>query len=134
MNFYFIVRLVAMAIFAGAGYFFLMPLLPVKLQYPHYIYILLFFTSSTAAFHYGLAKSATAGGNNFIRYYMGATGFKLLMYVAVIMIYATINKQGALAFALCFLLFYVLFTILEVAVSYKQFGSIQKTPPIKEDF
>ena len=129
MNVSFIIRLMAMAAFAAAGYFFLMPYLPSKLQYHHYIYILFFFTASTAAFHYGLAKSAEAGGKYFIRYYMGATGLKLLMYVAIIVIYATINKAGVAAFALCFLFFYVMFTILEVAVSFSQFGSKMKTPP-----
>ena len=134
MNFYFIIRLMAMAVLAGAGYFFLMPYLPLKIQYQNFIYILLFFIASTSAFHYGLAKSAEAGGKHFIRYYMGASGIKLLLYVFIVILYSVINKAGAPAFAFCFLLFYVLFTALEVAVSYKQFGSVSKSPPVNNEF
>lgn len=124
----FIIRLIAMAVVAGACYFFLMQYLPLKLQYHHYYFILFFFTASTIAFHFGLAKSAEAEGKHFIRYYMGATGFKLLLYVAIIVIYAAINKAGVMAFSLCFLLFYVLFTTFEVAIAYSQFGGRLKAP------
>ena len=123
MNLSFIIRLFVIALLGGAGYYFLLPSLPVKLQYHNFLYILFFFTASTAAFHYGLAKSVASGPKNFIRYYMAATGLKLLLYVAIIVIYAVINKPGMMAFAFCFLLFYILFTFLEVSVAYKQFGS-----------
>ena len=123
MNRSFIIRLIIIALLGGAGYYFLLHRLPDKLQYHHFIYILFFFTASTAAFHYGLAKSVASGPKNFIRYYMAATGLKLLLYVAIIVIYAVINKPGMMAFAFCFLLFYILFTFLEVSVAYKQFGS-----------
>ncbi len=126
MNLSFIIRLIIIAAIGYAGYYFLLPNLPVKLQYHHFLYILLFFMTSTTAFHFGLSKSVESGPKHFIRYYMAATGLKLLLYVAIIVMYAVINKAGMMAFAFCFLLFYVLFTILEVSVAYKQFGSNSK--------
>lgn len=126
MNISFIIRLLVLSIFGGIGYYFLLTYLPVKLQYHHFIYIILFFIAGTAAFHFGLTKSLASGSKQFIRYYMAATGLKLLLYIAIIVLYATVNKAGLMAFAFCFLLFYLLFTVLEVATSYKEFGrSIQ---------
>ena len=126
MNISFIIRLLVLSIFGGIGYYFMLTYLPVKLQYHHFIYIILFFIAGTAAFHLGLTKSLASGSKQFIRYYMAATGLKLLLYIAIIVLYATVNKAGLMAFAFCFLLFYLLFTVLEVATSYKEFGrSIQ---------
>ncbi len=128
MNGAFIVRLLITSVLAFAGYSFLAQRLPVNLVYANYLYILIFFVVLTAIFHYGLSKSALAGTKNFIRFYMTATALKLLGYVGVIMIYALINKPGIMAFALCFLLHYCLFTVFEVGMAYNQFGSLKKIP------
>jgi hypothetical protein len=127
MNGAFIVRLLITSVLAFAGYFFLAGRLPVNLVYPNYLYILIFFAVLTAAFHYGLSKSALAGTKHFIRFYMMATALKLFAYVGIIMIYALINKPGIMAFALCFLLHYSLFTVFEVGMAYKQFGSLKNS-------
>jgi hypothetical protein len=127
MNFSFILRLIITAIVTGAGYCFLSSKLPPHLVYPGYLYILIFFTVLTALFHNGLSKSARSGTKHFIRFYMTATAIKLLLYVGVIMIYAVINKAGAMAFALCFLLHYCLFTVFEVWMAYRQFGGLKNS-------
>ena len=127
MNISFIIRLFVLSVFGGIGYYFLLPYLPVKLQYHHFLFIILFFIAATTAFHLGLTKSLASGSKQFIRYYMAATGLKLLLYIAMIVLYATVNKAGLMAFAFCFLLFYLLFTVLEVATSYKEFGNSIQT-------
>jgi hypothetical protein len=126
MNSRFIIYLVGTALITAAGYGFLSTRLPQNLEYHHYIYILIFFTVLTAAFHSGLARTAKTGTKNFIRYYMTATAVKLLLYIAVIVIYAVINKPGVMAFALCFLLHYCAFTVFEVSMAYRQFGEMRK--------
>jgi hypothetical protein len=127
MNSSFIIRLLITAVIMGAGYYFLTAKLPPALVYHGYLYILIFFTSLTALFHNGLTKSALSGTKHFIRFYMTATAIKLFLYVGVIMIYAVINKAGAIAFALCFLLHYCVFTVFEVWMAYRQFGGLKNS-------
>lgn len=128
MNSKFLFGLMITAIIGAVGYWLLFHTVQPKFYYPNYIYIVGWFTISTGLFHYGLTQSATGGGNRFIRFYMGATGLKLLIYILIIVVYALINKDTSTAFALCFLLMYVLFTVFEVMTSYKQFGSSVKSP------
>jgi hypothetical protein len=126
MNSRFIIYLVITALATATGYWFLSARLPHHLVYHNYIYILIFFTVLTATFHNGLSRSAKTGTKNFIRFYMTATAVKLLLYIGAIVIYAVINKPGAMAFALCFLLHYCAFTVFEVTMAYRQFGEMKK--------
>jgi hypothetical protein len=128
MNGRFMIYLAGVALATGAGYWFLSTKFPPHLSYHSYIYILIFFTVLTAIFHSGLAHTAKSGTKNFIRFYMAATAVKLLLYIAVIAIYAVINKPGAMAFALCFLLHYCAFTVFEVSMAYRQFGEMKREP------
>ena len=132
MNGAFILRLIFAAAFTYAVYFFLATKLPSHLVYHNYHYILIFFSFLTAFFHTGLSKSAKSGTKHFIRFYMAATGIKLLLYIGVIILYALINKPGAMGFALCFLIHYCIFTVFEVAMAYQQFGNMKKESNVEE--
>ncbi|MEP7265746.1 MAG: hypothetical protein ABI772_14675 [Bacteroidota bacterium] len=125
MNIHFIIRLLVAAALTAGGYFLLSHKLPPHLSYHNFLYISIFFTVLTAFFHNGLSLSAKGGTKSFIRFYMAATAIKLFLYIGVIVIYALINKPGVMGFALCFLLHYCAFTVFEVWVSYRQFGSMK---------
>ena len=105
---------------AGADYcwqHFMGEQFPVK----HPWYILIFFIAATLLFHFLTLKAASGAPKNFVRYYMSATGLRLLIYVAVIFIYRlSEGKEAAIPFAIAFMAHYFLFTVFEVAVLLKQ--------------
>jgi tryptophan-rich sensory protein len=74
-----------------------------------------------AAFHYGLLMSAN-DGQGFIRYYMAATFFKLLILLAIIISYSLFNKSNATAFVVNFMFSYFVFMTFEVIYLRSKFG------------
>lgn len=74
-----------------------------------------------AAFHYGLLMSSN-DGQGFIRYYMAATFFKLLILLAIIISYAIFNKANATAFVVNFMFSYFVFLTFEVIYLRSKFG------------
>ena len=98
-----------------------------QFQVRHLWYILIFFIAATLVFHFLTLKAAAGAPKNFVRYYIGATGLRLLIYVAVIFIYRlSEGKEAAIPFAIAFMTHYFLFTVFEVVMLLKQLNS-QKT-------
>ena len=124
----FYLQLFLLTIIAGVAYAVLGPHLPVRFFFVSYPKVLLLFVIVTTLFHIGLQRSFQKGSKAFIRYYMGASGAKLFLFLMMIMIYAFIHKSNAVAFALCFFFFYIFYTVFEVAIAYKQFGSLNTKP------
>jgi len=92
-------------------------------QFPvkHLWYILAFFIAATSAFHFLTMNAARGAPKNFIRYYMSATGLRLLIYVAIILVYRlSEGKETTIPFAIAFMAHYFLFTAFEVVVLLKQ--------------
>ncbi len=78
-----------------------------------------YFSIVSFSFHYGLVKSSVGKPQNFIRYYMAATTFKLLIHLGVILIYAMTHKTNAIPFIISFMVAYALFTAFEVITAMK---------------
>lgn len=95
--------------------------LPERLVYPGYVKIGLFVATVTAVLHLGLLRRVD-DTKAFIRYYMGATALKLLLYLLAVVVFAVTNKPMAVPFAFGFLYFYLVFTGFEVSESYRSFG------------
>ncbi len=83
--------------------------------------LLIYFFFVTLGFHLGLVQASKGRPQAFVRYYMATTTFKLLLHMAIIVIYAIFNKEDAVRFISTFLVFYIIFTSFEVAVAWKQF-------------
>ncbi len=83
--------------------------------------IFIYFIFITSVFHFGLLKSSEGKPQGFVRYYMGATTFKLMVHVMVILLYCLLNREQAVPFIVSFLIFYVLYTAFEVALAVKKF-------------
>jgi len=81
--------------------------------------VLLYFMVLTALFHFGLLRAAKGNPQAFIRYYMGATGIKLILHIGVVLAFCLFRKAEAITFAVNFAVFYLLFTVFEVTVSMK---------------
>ena len=57
---------------------------------------------------------------------MLASGLKLFGFLTLIVVYAFIDKEHIVAFAVNFLLLYFVYTAFEVAISFKKFGAQAK--------
>jgi hypothetical protein len=124
-------QLAATSIIAAVTYL-LGFIIPAKWFFNSYVWIDLLFVLVTYSFHLGLVKSHSKGGKHFIRYYIGATGAKLFFFLMLIIVYALLNKEEAVSYALAFFYFYFIFTVFEVKTAYGQFGRNAQELPIKE--
>ncbi len=103
-------------------FYFAEPLLPVKVVFPSFWIIQVIMIVATLLFHYGMTKAAKAGGQQFVRYFMGATSAKLMVFLMIMIIYGLLHKGNAFGFILHFFVFYLLYTVFEVTFAYKNFG------------
>lgn len=63
---------------------------------------------------------AVKAEKNFIRYYMAATTFKLLIHLGVILGFAVTHKLIAVQFIISFMVCYAAFTVFEVSMAMKK--------------
>jgi hypothetical protein len=129
----FLLKLTSLTLGIGLAYYLLSQYVPAKFIYPNFWWILFLFFVVTFLFHRGLINSLKKDSKAFVRYYMGGSGAKLGLFLIVILIYAFINKANAMKFALTFFLFYIFYTVFEVSIAYKQFGSKQEKNSIEEN-
>ena len=122
----FLIKLALIAAIAGSLYFSLQQILPAEFYFPPFGYLLLLFIIVTLLFHVGLQRSFEKGSKHFIRYYMGASGMKMFVFLVIIIIFALLNKKQAVAFTLCFFFFYLFFTVFEAVLSFKEFGVVRQ--------
>lgn len=83
--------------------------------------ILAYFSILSLVFHIGMMRSSKGdeakAGKNFIRYYMAATTFKLLIHLTVILAYSVTHKATAVPFIISFMVCYAVFTVFEVTMA-----------------
>ena len=89
-------------------------------------YILLFFTAVSLISHYVLIKAGQSRITKFSTSFMGATSFKLFLYLIFIIAYLLIDKSNALVFVLTFFVIYLLFTIFETSALLKDLDNTNK--------
>lgn len=83
--------------------------------------LLFYFTVLTLLFHLGLEMASKGKAQAFIRFYMGATSFKLMIHLGVILVFAFSYKTLAVPFIVSFIVFYFLFTAFEVGMNWQRF-------------
>ncbi len=118
----FLVRLLLYSLAIALLFYFTEPHLPAKVAFFNFWWIQVVVILATIAFHYGLTRSVKSGGQAFVRYFMGATSLKLMVFMMVMIVYGLVNRESAFGFILHFFMFYLFYTIFEVAVAYKHFG------------
>ena len=89
-------------------------LLPEKFITPVLYYILIFFYSVTLIMYYVLLKASEKRFSKFTTYFMLATFLKLMLYIAVLLIYVLLNRLDAIPFIITFFILYVFYTVFEV--------------------
>lgn len=122
----FLLVLLSIAVASFGGYQLIGNVLPAKYFFAQHAFIPALFCVITALYHAGLMRSHAKSPKDSIRYYMGATGLKLFLFLIIILIYAFLHKTEAVAFALCFFFYYIVFTVYEVSVSYRLFSGAPK--------
>lgn len=78
-------------------------------------FIILFFFSFTVVLHRQLLKSTESNPKKFVFTFLMLTTIKILLYLAVILVYVLINRDDALGFILAFFTNYFLFTVFELS-------------------
>jgi len=121
----FLIGIVVFSVLIGLGIYFAQPVLPAKAAYANFVYIQLFILAVTISFHAGLMKAGNKSDGGFVRFFMGATAAKLFLFMMVMVGYALFNGDTAFGFILHFFIFYLLYTIYEVASVYRKFSSVQ---------
>jgi L-asparagine transporter-like permease len=96
------------------------------LDHPAFPFVLVFFALTTAGFHLGLVKAEARGNQQFVRFYMGATTAKLLLYMVVIVIYAFLVDENTRIFLIDFFLLYLLYTSFEVSFVYRKLTAMKQ--------
>src|SRR4051812_16422922 len=111
----YLITTLSFSLIVGLAAFLLAITVPAVVEIiPTIYYIIAYFFVLTVSFHYGLLRSMKGRPQEFVRYFMGATTFKLLIHLAVVVVYALLHREHALPFILSFFAVYILFMIYEV--------------------
>lgn len=79
-----------------------------------FLYIIGFIFGFTLLVFYQLTKSLEGKLSRFFNVFMLLNFFKLMLYLMVIVGYALLNRDGAIAFIITFFVYYLLFTVYEI--------------------
>jgi hypothetical protein len=93
---------------------------PVEKHIPHIWLMIGFFTIVTTIFHILSLNESKGKPQAFIRFYMGSTLIRLMLYMLIIVAYRFYDKPTLTLFALGFMAHYFLFTVFEVPLLLKE--------------
>ncbi|SRR6056297_1740665 len=95
---------------AAFGFFF-------QDYYTHDLWIILgVILILTSILHYNLLKTGVHSPAKFSSRFMMMNGLKMIIYLVFIVVYAMIFPHKAVSFLVCFLILYLIYTILEVSL------------------
>lgn len=89
-------------------------------------WLILFFLALTNLVYYYQVKASINKSSRSVNVFIITTGFKLLFFLAIIIIYALIFRADAANFIIDFFILYLIFMIIEVVQIRKFQNSIQK--------
>ncbi|MGM0567181.1 MAG: hypothetical protein ACQESX_10525 [Bacteroidota bacterium] len=83
--------------------------------------IIPYFIIVSGGLHYYLLKTTAKGeARKFVTRFMGTVTFKLLLYLATLLVYVLVFRDTALRFVIAFFVFYLIYTTFEVVAFLKQ--------------
>ncbi|MBT8195596.1 MAG: hypothetical protein HKO56_07680 [Bacteroidia bacterium] len=115
----FLIFLALFSLILFVAWEFLHHYIPVSFQYENVPYIILFYTILTAIFHFGAVSSNEKSGTGFMRFYVAATTFKLLILMGIMVVFALMNPEAAVPFIIYFFSAYLLYTAFETTIIFK---------------
>lgn len=118
----FVVLLVGVSIPVYFFLDFLQDHLPAKAVYHRFWMIQCLMCLVSWVIHRGLSLAARKSGQAFIRFFMLSSGLKLFAFMVLMIVYGIADSANAFGFIFNFLLLYLVYTVVEVWVSFKSFG------------
>jgi hypothetical protein len=115
----FLSRLAILSGVIGVGLYCWTRFAPLHYTYAYSWLLLGFFVLVTGLIHYQLMRSAQGDPQRFVRTFMTLTSLKLFTFLIILTIYAFLARQNVVVFTIHFLIFYLIFTVFEVAALYK---------------
>jgi len=115
----FLKNLLIFTVIIGAiayGFTFILPATYITPTLPFQFFL---FLATTLLVHYILLKGSEKRYSKFVNYYMLTTFLKLVFYMIIIVTYALLNKEDAIAFIISFFILYMAYTIFEFAAFYR---------------
>jgi hypothetical protein len=110
----FIIKIAAIsAVLALIGWLLFSQFIP-QYYLPVFPFLLLFFVVVSISVHAFQLNQAKKDLAKFTRNNMLITFFKLIFYLTVVITYFAIDAKNAKVFAICFMLLYLIFTVIEV--------------------
>jgi hypothetical protein len=85
-----------------------------------------FFFVITAGVYYFMLRSAANRFSRFINSFMMLTFVKIIIFAVIIIVYALQNKADAYPFTAAFLIFYLIYTVCEVAAFLRDTRKMEK--------
>lgn len=82
---------------------------------PGFPYLIAFFLIASVVVYHFMLKAIEKRPARFVNSFMLATMLKLFAYMALMITYALINRDEAMAFIVTFFILYVIYTIVEVS-------------------
>ena len=104
-----------LALIGGLVFFLFLP----EFYLPILPFVLLFFYVITISIHTYQLSLAKKDIGKFARSNMLITFFKLILYSVVTVVYIAVDKENAIPFVVCLMLFYLIFTFVEVSETSK---------------
>ncbi len=112
-------NLIAAAVAAIVSYL-IFNQVPKEYYSPAWPFLLLFFVVGNIGLFLLYKRAKAKKLSSFTNFFMLATFLKLLVYLAVIIVYLLYNREEAVPFLLCFFSYYVIFTTIEVSAVTKK--------------
>ena len=88
--------------------------LPDNFVSPAMPFLLVFFIAVSLLTHYVVLKTMAKRVSQFVNFFMIAIFVKLLLYIAIIVIYGLTNTRDLIPFVITFFVFYMLYTLFEL--------------------
>lgn len=85
-----------------------------------------FFMIITAGIYYFMLQSASNRFPKFVNSFMVVTLGKILLYAALIVIYALLNRSDAMAFIFAFFICYLVYTVFEVTAFLRDLKAMER--------
>lgn len=110
----FLYKIIVFTLIVSAVEFGLYTLIPDQFITAMWPYIIIFFFGFTLFMHHNLLKATQGKPQKFIFTFMMFTTIKILLYLALILVYVLLNRTDAVAFIIAFFVNYFLFTLFEI--------------------
>ncbi len=122
----FLKRIVVFSVIIAVLEFFLTRIIDPQWISNAWPFIILFFLSFTVLLHRQLLKSTEGNPKKFVFAFLLMTTIKILLYLAVILVYVMLNREDALGFIVVFFFNYFLFTAFELSAVMKLLNQASK--------